>query len=70
MIINMTFIPYDDNNLEHIINGPDYGQSDNFLSEKSCSWSELDSKEFPEFTDEIADQILKNHPTFNSEFII
>ena len=51
------FIPYDDNNMEHVMAGPDYGQVDSG-SKESC-WSELDSKEYPDFVSDIASKILK-----------
>ena len=49
------FIPYDDENLEHVMAGPDYGQP-----ESSSAWSELDSDEYPEFVSTLAEKILKN----------
>jgi hypothetical protein len=52
-----TFIPYDDENLEHVMAGPDYGQPNS----SSNAWTELDSKEYPDFVEEISFKIIK-HP--------
>lgn len=52
------FIPYDDDNMEHVMAGPDYGQVDSG-SKESC-WTELDSKEYPDFVSDLATQILKH----------
>lgn len=49
------FIPYDDENLEHVMAGPDYGQPDS-----SSAWTELDSDEYPEFVSTLASEILKH----------
>lgn len=49
------FIPYDDGNLEHVLAGPDYGQPDS-----SSAWTELDSKEYPEYVSTLASEILKS----------
>ena len=51
------FIPYDDNNIEHVMAGPDYGQPNS----SSTAWTELDSKEYPDFVCEIFYKILR-HP--------
>lgn len=51
------FVPYDDNNLEHVLAGPDYGQPDS----SSHGWTELDSKEYPDYVSELGYKILK-HP--------
>ena len=51
------FIPYDDNDMEHVMAGPDYGQVDSG-SKESC-WTELDSKEYPDYVSDIASQIIK-----------
>jgi len=50
------FIPYDDENLEHVMAGPDYGQIDS-----SSAWTELDSKEYPDYVLEVASKIVA-HP--------
>jgi hypothetical protein len=50
------FIPYDDENMEHVTAGPDYGQTDS--GSKETAWSELDSKEYPKYVSEIASMIL------------
>ena len=52
------FIPYDDNNMEHVMAGPDYGQPNS----SSTAWTELQSKEYTEFVREISSKILKNPP--------
>lgn len=51
-----TFIPYDDENIEHVMSGPDYGQID--TGSKSTAWSELDSKEYSDFVDYLTDRII------------
>lgn len=48
------FIPYDDNNIDHVSNGPDYGQIDS----SSNAWTELDSVEYPDFVKEISSKII------------
>ena len=54
--IKPIFIPYDDNNLEHNINSPDYGQID--TGSKSTFWNEIDSPEFIDFVDYLAEKII------------
>lgn len=51
-------VPYDDNNMEHVNAGPDYGQVDS--GSKEYGWTELDSKEYPDFVSYLALQILKH----------
>ena len=53
------FIPYNDDNMEHVIAGPDYGQIDS--GSKETAWSELESREFPDFVSDLSSKILK-HP--------
>ena len=53
------FIPYNDDNMEHVMAGPDYGQFDS--GSKETAWSELDSKEYFDFVFELTSKILK-HP--------
>lgn len=48
------FVPYDDNNIEHVMAGPDYGQTGS-----SSAWSELDSLEYPDYVAEVEEKILK-----------
>ena len=50
------FIPYDDENIEHVLAGPDYGQVD--TGSKSTAWSELDSKEYEDFVEYLAERII------------
>ena len=50
------FIPYDDNNMEHVMAGPDYGQPNS----SSTSWTEIDSLEYTEFVKEVASKILQH----------
>lgn len=52
------FVEYDDNNLEHIMNSPDYGQPES--GSKESAWSELSSKEYPDYVLEIKKRILKH----------
>jgi hypothetical protein len=47
------FVPYDDDNIEHVLAGPDYGQP-----ESSSAWTELDSVEYPDFVKEIEEKII------------
>lgn len=48
------FIPYDDNNLEHVLNGPDYGQVDGL-----SAWNEMNSDEYEDYILHIEELILK-----------
>lgn len=48
------FVPYDDDNISHVLAGPDYGQIDS-----SSAWTELDSIEYPEYVAEIEEKILQ-----------
>ena len=50
------FIPYDDNNMEHVMAGPDYGQPNS----SSTAWTEKDSLEYPEFVKEVSSKILQH----------
>ncbi len=54
------FVEFNDNNLEHVSSGPDYGQPES----SSNAWTELESKEYPDFVKEIANKIFSNHPKF------
>lgn len=51
-----SFIPYDDNKLEHVSAGPDYGQP----WSSSCAWHETSSVEYPEYVSEVLEKIF-NH---------
>ena len=51
------FVPYNDEKLEHVMAGPDYGQPNS----ASNAWTELDSKEYPDFVIDLSFKILK-HP--------
>jgi hypothetical protein len=51
-----SFVPYDDENLEHVSAGPDYGQP----WSSSNAWTEVRSKKYPEFVAEVMDKILSN----------
>jgi hypothetical protein len=48
------FVPYDDNNIEHIKNGPDYGQVDGINA-----WNETSSSEYVDYISEIEEKIIK-----------
>ena len=50
------FVEYDDNNLDHISNGPDYGQID--TGSKSTFWNEIDSPEYNDFVDYLTERII------------
>ena len=47
------FVPYDDNNIEHVMAGPDYGQPGS-----SSALTELDSLEYPDYVSEVEQKIL------------
>lgn len=55
--ISPVFVEFDDENLEHVLAGPDYGQADS----SSFGWTELDSKEYPDFVKSLASKISSNH---------
>lgn len=61
--LDSIFVPYDDNNIEHVMAGPDYGQP-----ESSSAWSEIDSIEYPDFVSVIEDKILQTAPLKISKF--
>jgi hypothetical protein len=48
------FVEYDDENLSHVLPGPDYGQRCG-----SNAWHETGSVEYPKFVREIKSKILK-----------
>lgn len=50
------FVPFDDENMEHVLSGPDYGQVDS--GSKCLAWSELESKEYDDFVDYLTDKII------------
>jgi hypothetical protein len=47
------FVEYNDNNLEHIREGPSYGQPNS-----SSAWEEINSSEYPDYVEEIRHRIL------------
>jgi len=51
------FVEYDDNNMEHVMAGPDYGQPES--GSKETAWSELSSREYPEYVSAVRRKILK-----------
>ena len=51
------FVPYDDENIEHVLSGPDYGQVNS--GSKHTAWTELESSEYPDYVSEIKLKILK-----------
>lgn len=53
--IEPIFVEYDDENLSHVSEGPDYGQP-----WSSSAWIESDSKEYPKFVRSVNSKILKN----------
>ena len=55
------FVEYNDENLEHILAGPDYGQP-----WSSSAWNEIDSVEYPDYVNEIAIKIFSNKYKCNS----
>ena len=50
------FIPYDDENIDHVMSGPDYGQVD--TGSKSTAWSEIDSEEYDDYLWYISKKII------------
>ena len=48
-----SFIEYDDDNMEHVLAGPDYGQPNS-----ASAWSEIDSSEYPSYVNDIKNKIL------------
>jgi len=48
------FVEYNDNNLEHVEAGPDYGQT----GSRHMGWTELDSSEYPDYVEEITNRIF------------
>jgi hypothetical protein len=48
------FIPYDDENLEHVISGTDYGQP----WSASNAWNEIDPIENPGFIQDLGNKII------------
>ena len=50
------FIPYDDENIDHVSAGPDYGQVD--TGSKSTAWSEIDSEEYDDYMWYISEKII------------
>lgn len=51
-----TFIPFDDENIEHVMAGPDYGQVD--TGSKSTAWAELESAEYDDYVLYISEKII------------
>jgi hypothetical protein len=51
------FVEYDDENIEHVLAGPDYGQVDS--GSKSTAWSEMESKEYDDFVEYLTDRIIR-----------
>ena len=52
-----TFVQYDDENLEHVLSGPDYGQVD--TGSKFTAWSEMGSKEYDDFVEYLTERIIR-----------
>ena len=59
----LIFVPYDDNNIEHVLAGNDYGQPNS-----SSAWSETDSSEYPDFVEFIEEKILNTTPLKVTKF--
>jgi len=55
--IKPIFVPYDDNNIQHVISSPDYGQID--TDSKSTFWNEIDSPEYNDFVDYLTERIIR-----------
>jgi hypothetical protein len=54
--IKPIFIPYDDENIDHVMCGYDYGQID--TGSKCSFWNEIDSPEYNDFVDYITEKII------------
>ena len=54
------FVPYDDNNLEHVSAGPDYGQP----WSSSHAWLETHSVEYVNFVSDVMGKILQHSSLF------
>lgn len=52
----LNFVPYDDENIEHVFAGPDYGQVD--TGSKSTAWTEIDSEEYSDYLCHITEKII------------
>jgi hypothetical protein len=52
-----SFVQYDDENIDHVLAGPDYGQVDS--GSKSTAWSEMESKEYNDFVEYLTDRIIR-----------
>ena len=51
---NPIFVQYNDNDINHVLCGPDYGQIDS-----SSAWNEYSSIEYPDYINEIEKKILQ-----------
>jgi hypothetical protein len=56
------FVEYNDENLEHVNAGPDYGQPNS-----SSAWQETDSIEYPAYVSEIQEKIFSRRFKFSSK---
>ena len=54
-----SFVPYDDENIEHVMAGVDYGQTASY-PHTSSTWDETDSSEYPDYVSHICDKISRN----------
>lgn len=54
--VGPNFIPYDDENIDHVLSGPDYGQVN--TGSKSTAWSEIDSEEYDDYLWHISEKII------------
>lgn len=59
------FIPYDDNNMEHVMAGPDYGQPNSSFT----YWNEIDHPEYIDFVVDIKNKIFSNPLLLKTKFI-
>ena len=57
--IHPIFVEYDDNNLDHIKNSPDYGQVNS--GSKSTFWNEIDSPQFKDLVNYLTEKIISNN---------
>jgi len=58
--IEPVFVEYDDNNMSHVLPGPDYGQPSS-----SSAWLEKDSKEYIDFVHILYSMIINNPVKLN-----
>jgi hypothetical protein len=56
---NENIVPYDDNNIRHVLAGPDYGQTWSYPY-TSSTWDEFDSTEWEDYVDKVLSELQKS----------